>query len=88
LRSAFSGIFSAPPPNIAVATPRIILFISFWKFGDISYLCNMKIKDGTDINSLPVGKYNSRDLKVIKPIVVDFLVLIENGKPIIKIPLI
>lgn len=48
----------------------------------------MKIKDGTDINSLPVGKYSSRDLKVIKPIVVDFLVLIENGKPIIKIPLI
>ena len=69
------------------AAPRIILFISFWKFGDISYLCNMKIKDGTDINSLPVGKYNSRDLKVIKPVVVDFLVLIENGKSI-KIPLI
>ena len=49
----------------------------------------MKLKKGTDINTLPVGKYNSRDLKVIKPVVEDlpFLVLIENGKPI-KIPLI
>ncbi len=49
----------------------------------------MKTKNGTDINSLPVGKYNSRDLKVVEPVVEDFpfLVLIENGKPI-KIPLI